>query len=79
MYASLLMSTLGPGMDSTAEKLVDQFAPVARTQKGLKGITFFGDDTVGEYGSLTIYESKEDAEDAIAATDPHLEQALRAS
>lgn len=55
MYASLLMFNLGPGMRSTAEKLVDQFAPVVRTLKGFKSITFLGNDTVGEYASLTIY------------------------
>ena len=76
MYARLVILTLGPGMRSTAEKLADQFAPVLRTLKGFKGVTFLADDAAGEYASFSIWESKEDAEAAIAATAPQLEQAL---
>jgi heme-degrading monooxygenase HmoA len=77
MYATLVMFTLGPETRSTAEKLAEQFAPVIRTQKGFKSITFLGDDAAGEYASLTIYESKEDAEAAGAGIGPQLEQALK--
>ncbi|MFB0534870.1 MAG: antibiotic biosynthesis monooxygenase [Anaerolineae bacterium] len=76
MYASWVMFTLGPGTRSTAEKLADQFAPVLRGLKGFKSVTFLGDDAVGEYASLTLWESKEDAEAALAATGSQLEQAL---
>ena len=76
MYASLHIFTLGPGMRSTAEKLADQFAPVLRALKGFKGVTFLGDDTVAEYGALSLWESKEDAEAAAATTGPQLEQTL---
>ncbi len=76
MYAQLVMFTLGTGMRATAEKLADQFAPVLRTLKGFKSITFLGDETAGEYASLTIWESKEDAEAAAAATRLQLELAL---
>lgn len=77
MYATLVMFTLGPGTRSTAEKLAEQFAPLIRGLKGFKNITFFGDDEVGEYASVTIYESKEDAEAAVANTGPRLEEALK--
>ena len=76
MYAGLLMFTLGPGTGSTAGKLADQFVPTLRAQKGFKTVTFIGDDTVGEYGALTLWESKEDAEAAAAALGPQLQQAL---
>jgi len=76
MYAQWVMFTLGPGTRSTAEKLADQFAPVLRTLKGFKSVTFIGDDSVGEYASLSLWESKEDAEAAAAATGPRLEEAL---
>jgi heme-degrading monooxygenase HmoA len=62
MYAHLVIFTLGPGMRSTAEKLADQLAPVYRTVKGFKSITFLGDDKAGEDGSLSLWESKEDVE-----------------
>ena len=76
MYAQLLMINMGPGMRSTAEKLANQFAPVLRALKGFKSVTFIGNETVGEYASLTIWESREDAEAAAKATASRLEQAL---
>ena len=76
MYAQLLIITLGPGTRSAAEKLADQFAPALRTLKGFKGVTFIGDETAGEYGSLSLWESKEDAEAAAAIIRPQLEQAM---
>ena len=76
MYARLVMFTLGPGTRSTGEKLADQFAPAIRAKKGFKSVTFFLDDTVGEYGAFVLWESKEDAEATIAALEPQLHQAL---
>ena len=77
MYATLVMFTLGPGTRSTAEKMAEQFAPLIKGLKGFKNITFLGDDELGEYASVTIYESKEDAEAAVATTGPRLEEALK--
>jgi heme-degrading monooxygenase HmoA len=77
MYAQLVMFTLGPGTRSTAEKLGDKFAPTYTTAKGLKSVTFLGDDAIGEYGSLTLWESKEDVEAFSKIAGPQLEQALR--
>ncbi len=76
MYAQLVMLTLGPGTRSTGEKLADQFAPALRALKGFKRVTFFGDEAVGEYGSLSLWESKEDVEAAAAVLGPKLEQAV---
>ena len=76
MYAQLSMISLGPETRSAAEKLADQFAPALKTLKGFKGVTFFGNETVGEYGSLSLWESKEDAEAAAAVVRPQLEQAV---
>lgn len=76
MYAQLLMFTLGPGTRSAAEKLADQFAPAHRAAKGYKGVTFFADYTIGEYGSFTLWESKEDLEAFRNIAIPKLEDAL---
>ena len=76
MYAHLVIFVLGPGMGSTAEKLADQFAPAYRTVKGFKSITFLGDDTTGEYGSLSLWESKEDLEAFRKVAGSQLEKAL---
>ncbi len=76
MYAQLVIITLGPGTRSTGEKLADQFAPALRTLKGFKGVTFFGDEIVGEYGTLSLWETREDVEAAAAVLGPKLEQAV---
>ena len=76
MYAQLVMIALGPGMRPAAEKLADQFAPVVKTQKGFKSITFFGDEEVGEYGSFSLWETKEDAEADATVMAPKVEQAV---
>ena len=76
MYARLVMFTLGPGMRTTADKLADQFSSIHENMKGFKGATYIGDDSIGEYGCLTIWESKEDAEASGMDLRPKLEQAL---
>ncbi len=76
MYAQLSIITLGPGTRPVAEKLANQFAPALRTLKGFKRVTFIGDDTVGEYMSLSLWESKEAAEAAATVISPQLEQAV---
>ena len=76
MYATLLTLTLGQGMHSAGEKMADQLAPALRAMKGFKAVTYFGDDTTGEYGSFTLWETKEDAEAAAAVIHPKLEKAM---
>ncbi len=76
MYALLLLVLVGPGMRSTAEKLCDQFSPIHRAAKGFKSKIFLADDTAGEYGSLTLWESKEDIEGFRKAAGPQLQKAL---
>ena len=76
MYAQLVMLHLGPGMSSTAEKMVEQLTPVFEAQKGFIKVTFFADEAEGDYGSWSLWESKEDAEAEAEAVRPQLEQAL---
>ena len=76
MHARLVMFTLGPGSRSRAEQTADQFASALRGLRGFQSVTFFADDTVGEYGALSLWESKEDIEAAAAALDPRLNEAL---
>jgi len=76
LYALLILLPLGSGKRSTAEKLADQFSPVHKAAKGFKTETFLLDDTTGEYGSLTLWESKEDIEAFRKASAPHLQKGL---
>lgn len=62
MYAELVMIKLGNGMKPMAERVADQLAPIYKAMKGFKGVMFLGDVEAGEYGSLSLWESKEDAE-----------------
>jgi len=77
MYAHLVMFTVGPGKRASAEKIADKFAPVYASVPSCKGVTFLGDDAIGEYGSLSLWDSKE----ALAAyrekAGPELEAALK--
>jgi len=77
MYAHLVMFTVGPEKRVNAEKIADKFAPVYASVPSCKGVTFLGDDAIGEYGSLSLWESKE----ALAAyrekAAPELEAALK--
>lgn len=77
MYANVVILNLGPGMRPFAEKLADQFALVHREMKGFKNVIYLADETAGEYLSVTLYESKQDAEASITANRPKLEQATK--
>lgn len=76
MYAFMTMFVLGPGMRSTAEKIADQFAPAYGSAKGFKSIMYLGDDSVGEYGSISVWESLEDLNAFRQIGGPRLEKAL---
>jgi len=62
MVARLALFTLGPGTRSTAEKLVDQFAPAPTAHKGFKSATFLAHDAAGQIGTLVLWQSKEDGQ-----------------
>ena len=62
MYAELVMIKLGKEMRPMAERVADELAPIYKAMKGVKGVMFIGDVEAGEYGSLSLWESKEDAE-----------------
>jgi len=76
MYANQVMFSLGPGKRSIAEKLLGQFDPAIKSQKGFKSVTFLGDHSVGDYVALVIFESKEDADATFEALFPQLQEAV---
>ena len=76
MYATLLTLNIGPDMRPVGEKTADQFYSIMKTLKGFKGATFFGDVASGDYNTLVLWESKEDAEAASSVTAPKLQEAL---
>ena len=76
MYARLVRFNLGPGSRGAAENVAGAVVPAIKAQKGLEGVTFFGDDTDGEYGLFVLWASREEAETAAAAVGPTLAGAL---
>ncbi|MFQ6024502.1 MAG: antibiotic biosynthesis monooxygenase family protein [Acidiferrobacterales bacterium] len=76
MYARLVTLTLEPGNLATAEKLADQAASVIRALEGFKNVTFFGNDATGEYGSLSLWESEDDAKAVGKVTELHIREAV---
>ena len=75
MIVRLLLMEFGAGVRSAGEKIADQFAPMYKTMKGHKSSTFFANYETGECGSLSLWESKEDAEAASAIMRPKLMEA----
>ena len=76
MYANLTLFPLGPGKRATAEKLVTQFAPALAAREGFETATFLADDTIGTYGVLVVFDSKEAAQTTWETLSPRLAKAL---
>jgi heme-degrading monooxygenase HmoA len=76
MYVHLVLFNLGPGMQEKAEKIASDAGKGYPLLKGFKGVTFFGDSTVGEYGSMSLWESLEDLQNALKISKPRLDQDL---
>ena len=76
MYVLFTMFTLGPEAQEIADKLGEKFSSILTGLKGFKRLTMFRDDETGENGGLSLWESKEDAEAALATTGSELKEAL---
>ncbi|MDL1944910.1 hypothetical protein FBQ99_21500 [Chloroflexi bacterium CFX2] len=76
MYARLITFNLEPEKCAAAEKLADRFAPILRARRGLVTVIFFANDAAGEYGILTLWESKENLEVEATLLIPRLQDAL---
>lgn len=62
MFARLVLLSLKPGSIDRTRELAEHADPVLRGLEGFRGVTFFADDSAGEYGSLTLWETRADAE-----------------
>ena len=76
MWGRLAKITLGTGMREKAEQLADQAVDSFVELNGFVSVAFFmHDEDKGEYGSLSIWETREDAEAAEEALQPRLKEA----
>ena len=76
MYLRLVQFAFGPGKRSQASQLAKELGPAIKAQRGCEGVTFFGDETDGDYGFFVLWESREDADAAAAVIGPKLQDAL---
>jgi len=76
MYGRLTIINAGPGERPKMEAAADHAGPQYRQLQGFKGVTFFADEGEGLYGSLTLWETREDAEAAAAKVGPRLQESL---
>jgi heme-degrading monooxygenase HmoA len=72
MYARFSVVSLGPGMRSKMEDLADHLEPVFRARPGFRSVSFLMDEAAGDYGSFSLWETREDAETASAAISPRV-------
>ncbi len=74
MYARPAILTVGSGMRERMEKPADEVAPHYKARKAIKSLTFFADDAANEYGTISLWETREDAEAVNEALAPILRE-----
>jgi len=66
MYARLFKVVLGPDTRQAAEGIADFFDPLLHELAGFREAIYFADYEVGEYGSLTMWDSEDSANESAA-------------
>ena len=78
MYARLIKFNLDPKDRAVAESLADAATKLYRASPGFKSISFFMNVPAGEYGSFSVWESKEAVEAASAKAQPLIKEKVGA-
>jgi len=76
MFVRLVRFSFGPGKQAAAQDLADDLVPAIRARPGCQAVTFFGDDSDGEYGLYVLWATQADADSAAAVISPRLQQGL---
>ncbi|MFN8557151.1 MAG: antibiotic biosynthesis monooxygenase [Dehalococcoidia bacterium] len=78
MYARLSLFQLGPGTRAQAQRyLADRHAPIWRRQPGFRSIIFLVDEERGEYGNVSVWDTREHAEAAAEVIRREFEKDVR--
>lgn len=72
MYARYIVLKLGTANRALGKRIADGAASRYAAQKGYRSVTFLFDEAAGEYASLSVWNSREEAEAASAALRPWL-------
>jgi heme-degrading monooxygenase HmoA len=75
-YVTIGTLTLNPGQRAQAEAIADQGYPGVAQLPGFVQLTFFLNEERNEYGAVTIWATREDAEAADALLTPQFTQAF---
>ena len=75
MYALLMTFKTAPDKRADVEKVADQAFAQSKGMKGFKSEVYLFDTVNNEYGSLSIWETKEDMEAAASMIAPKLHEA----
>lgn len=76
MYACLLKVVLGPDTRDTAEGLADFFDPLLSSLPGFQSNVFIANYEDGEYGSFSVWDTREHVKDALRITYPLVQKML---
>ncbi len=77
MFARLVLFKFGPEMREAADALAADLGPQIKDLNGCESVTFFGDDTDGQYGLFVLWESQADADAAADVIAPQLMSHLK--
>lgn len=77
MYARFVLFALGKGKREVAENMAQQQLLAMQGLPGFKGVTFIADESIGEYGLVSLWESKKNAQSAEVTLTPAYLQVLK--
>jgi heme-degrading monooxygenase HmoA len=73
-YITIGSLTLSPGKRPEAERIADEGAPLFAEMPGFESVTYFIDEEANEYGAVSIWASREEAQQAFEVLTPQFEQ-----
>ena len=76
MFVRLVRFGFQPGKHAAAEALASELVPAISEQKGCNHVSFFGNESDGEYGIVVLWETQGDADAAAAVIQPRLQAGL---
>ena len=75
MYARVIKFTLASGTRDDAIAMADKFYPITKTLPGFVSATYLiYDEQAGDYGSITVWQTKADAENAAEKLGAHMSE-----
>ena len=77
MYARMLLLELDPGMNSKKYDLANRWYAAVSTLPGFIRVDFLSDESTGEYGYISFWETLEHANEAGEKVGEQLPKALR--